>query len=152
MIDVFHHIKTPRSVLTEMERCLKPGGKIIMIEPANTWWGRFIFQNFHHEPFNPAAGWSIEGEGPMSDANGAQPWIVFKRDQEQFLKEYPKLRINRFRCHTPIRYLISGGVSMRQLAPTFMYPVIRGLEMLISPLNPLLGMFCTIELEKSPRS
>lgn len=150
MIDVFHHIKQPRLVLNEMERCLKPGGKILMIEPANTLWGRFIFQNFHHEQFNPKAGWCIEGDGPMSDANGAQPWIVFSRDRDQFLKEYSSLRINRFRCHTPFRYLLSGGVSMRQLLPDFAYPLLQAIEFVLSPLNPLIGMFCTIEVEKLP--
>ncbi|MCB9720809.1 MAG: class I SAM-dependent methyltransferase [Candidatus Omnitrophica bacterium] len=149
MIDVFHHIKQPRLVLNEMQRCLRPGGKILMIEPANTPWGRFIFQNFHHEQFNPDAGWCIEGDGPMSDANGAQPWIIFSRDRERFMQEYPAFSINSFRCHTPLRYLLSGGVSMRQLLPNFTYPLICLIEIILSPLNPYLGMFCTIELVKS---
>lgn len=36
MIDVLHHIKDSRQFFKEMQRCLKPGGKIVMIEPANT--------------------------------------------------------------------------------------------------------------------
>ena len=37
--------------LVELERCLKPGGKIVMIEPANTRFSRLIFRRFHHEMF-----------------------------------------------------------------------------------------------------
>lgn len=148
MIDVMHHIKNPRRVLSEMNRCLTKGGRIIMIEPANTLWGRFIFQNFHHEPFDPKAGWKIEGDGPMSDANGALPWIIFSRDRKQFETEYPSLKIITFKCHTPFRYLISGGVSMKQLLPTVTYPLIKAIEFILTPLNPWMGMFCRIELEK----
>ncbi|MBP9854110.1 MAG: methyltransferase domain-containing protein [Candidatus Omnitrophica bacterium] len=148
MIDVLHHIKNPRKLLNEMNRCLKVNGKIIMIEPANTWWGRFIYQNFHHEPFDPTAGWNIEGVGPMSNANGALPWIIFTRDRIQFQKEYPGFQINSIHYHSPLCYLISGGVSMKQLLPSVIYPLIQVFEILISPLNHWLGMFCKIELQK----
>ena len=84
MIDVFHHVPDSEKFLQELSRCLKPGGKIVMIEPANTLWGRFIYQNFHHEPFEPAAGWKLDGTGPLSCANGALPYIVFKRDRQRF--------------------------------------------------------------------
>jgi SAM-dependent methyltransferase len=149
MIDVLHHIKNPRRIFSEMYRCLKVNGKIVMIEPANTMWGRFIFQNFHHEPFDPSAGWNIEGSGPMTNANGALPWIIFSRDRVQFQTEYPYFRINSFQCHTPFRYLISGGVSMKQILPTFSYPLIKGVELLLSPLNSWIGMFCKIEIQKT---
>ena len=41
MIDVLHHIKDSRLFFKEMDRCLNIGGKIVMIEPANTIWSRF---------------------------------------------------------------------------------------------------------------
>jgi len=59
MIDTFHHIPDSEKFLSEAQRVLKKGGKIIMIEPANSWWGRFIYKNFHHEPFNPEGNWII---------------------------------------------------------------------------------------------
>ena len=148
MIDVFHHVKDPASVLSELNRCLKPGGKVIMIEPANTLWGWFIYKNFHHETFDPSADWAVSGEGPLSSANGAIPWIVFNRDRKRFETEFKSLRIKKICHHTPFRYLISGGVSMRQLMPSWMYPVINGIEFILSPINGLIGMFSTIELQK----
>ena len=58
MIDVLHHISDTRSFLREALRCLKPGGKVVMIEPANTLWARFIYTHFHHEGFEvKATGW-----------------------------------------------------------------------------------------------
>jgi len=58
MIDTFHHIPDSRKFLQEADRILVPGGKIVMIEPANSLWGRFIYQNFHHEPFQPNVSWN----------------------------------------------------------------------------------------------
>lgn len=148
MFNVFHHIKDPGHILKELNRCLCPGGKIVMIEPANTLWGRFIWQHFHHEVFDPSAGWRVAGTGPLSSANGALPWIIFCRDREQFEQQFPSLQINQMRYQMPLRYLISGGVSMRPLLPSISYNIVKGIEFLLSPLNPWIGMFFTIEIQK----
>ena len=148
MFDVLHHISDVRLFFKELNRCLKIGGKIIMIEPANTLWSSFIYKNFHHEPFNPSGGWGFQKDGRLSSANGAIPWIVFYRDKQRFEKEFPSMKILKLKMHTPFRYLISGGVSMRQLLPSFTYDIIKGLEIILSPLNKYSGMFLTVELEK----
>ncbi|MBE9178296.1 class I SAM-dependent methyltransferase [Oculatella sp. LEGE 06141] len=147
MIDVMHHVKDSRQFLNEMQRCLKVGGKIVMIEPANTIFSKFIYTHFHHEPFETRAGWGFEEGGPLSGANMAIPWIVFCRDRQIFFSEFPNLRLCSVRLHTPFRYLCSGGLSIRQLLPSWMYPLVQVVEKLLSPFNSYLGMFMTIELE-----
>ncbi len=149
MFDVLHHIAEPRGFFKEAIRCLKPAGKIVMIEPANTLWARFIYKNFHHELFDPQAQWGLQESGPVSHGNGAMPWIIFSRDRRTFEKEFPRLRIVRIRNHTPLRYLLSGGLTLRQLVPSFTYPLIKAIEYILSAINNLLGMFQTIELEKT---
>ncbi len=149
MVDVLHHITDPRRFFKEALRCLKIGGKIIMIEPANTCWSRFIYKNFHHELFDPQANWALAGkQNPLSQGNGALPWIIFTRDRQIFEKEFPSLRIVSIRNHTPLRYLLSGGLTLRQLVPSFTYPAVKVIEYVLSPMMDLLGMFQTIELEK----
>ena len=148
MFDVLHHITDPRAFFTEALRCLKIGGKVVMIEPANTLWSRFIYKNFHHELFDPDGKWTLEEAGPLSQGNGAIPWIIFCRDRVIFESEFPSLRIVRMRNHTPLRYLLSGGLTLRQLVPSFTYPLVKAVEYLLSPLNNWLGMFQTIELKK----
>lgn len=148
MIDVLHHITDSRAFFREALRCLKKSGKIIMIEPANTWWGSFIYMNFHHELFDIRAGWGLEDIGPLSHGNGAIPWIIFKRDREIFEKEFPAFKITEMHNHTPLRYLLSGGLTLRQLVPSFCYPLIKAIEYALLPANDLLGMFQTIELQK----
>jgi len=148
MIDVLHHIPTPRNFFREAVRCLRPGGNIVMIEPYNTPWGRYVWRNFHHEPFEPDAGWELPGSGPLSDANGAVPWIILSRDRDEFRKSYPQLKILRIKPIMPLTYLLSGGVSMRSLLPGFLYYPWRTLEKLLGPLNRALGMFALIHLQR----
>ncbi len=165
MFDVLHHIADPRAFFKEALRCLKISGKVVMIEPANTLWSRFIYKNFHHEAFDTQAPeWCRQGQtkwelgprkagtlqesGRLSGANGALAWIIFWRDRKIFESEFPSLRIVRMRNHTPLRYLLSGGLTLRQLVPSFSYPAVKAIEYTLPPINDLLGMFQTIELEK----
>lgn len=149
MLNVIHHIQDPRLFFKEVDRCLKSNGKLIAIEPANTLWGRIVYQNFHHdERFDPRGGWTLKTQKALSDANGAIPWIIFIRDRKKFEKQFPNLKIIKIYAHTPIQYLVSGGTSFRQLSPGWGYPIIKGLEVLLTPLNNIVGMFYTIEVEK----
>lgn len=149
MLDVLHHIKNPINLFNELNRCLRQGGKVIMIEPANTLWGSFIYKHFHHEDFDRYRDWGLsEKGGPLSLANGAIPWIIFVRDRKKFMREYPELKIKCINFHTPLRYLVSGGLSMKQLLPGFTYHLVKGIESILSPFNRFIGMFMTIELEK----
>ncbi len=148
MVDVFHHVPDSVLFLEEMCRCLKPGGQMVMIEPANTWWGKLIYQNFHHEPFDPSAGWTLPPGGPLSTANGALPWIVFKRDADLFRSKFPDLQVENISYLAPFRYLISGGLTLRQLLPGFMYQPVKWLEWLLNPLQAWLGLFMLISLKK----
>ncbi len=148
MFNVLHHIVNPRKFFSESLRCLKTNGKVVMIEPANTVWSRFIYKNFHHEQFDADAKWELEDVGPLSGGNDAMGWIIFNRDRKKFEEEFPHLKIVRMYNHTPLRYLLSGGFTLRQLAPSFSYPIFKALELALSPFNNLLGMFQTVELEK----
>ncbi|MBR9860491.1 class I SAM-dependent methyltransferase [bacterium] len=148
MVDVFHHVPDSEKFISEMNRCLKPGGLIVMSEPCTTWWSKIIFKNFHHEPFNEKGDWTIPGTGPMSDANGALPWIVLNRDQKRFKTTFPKLEIEKIKLHSPMSYMLSGGVSMKQLVPSWSYKPILAIEKLMTSIVPGFAMFQFIKIRK----
>lgn len=148
MFDVLHHLDDTQKCFAEINRCLKPGGRVVMIEPSNTHWGRFIYTRLHHEEHDPSTGWDAEKGSPLFSANSAIPWIIFYRDRNLFEAKFPLLKITKIEPHTPFRYLVSGGVSVRQLLPSFTYGPVKFIELLLSCFNKYLGMFLTIVIEK----
>jgi ubiquinone/menaquinone biosynthesis C-methylase UbiE len=123
MTDVFHHLPKPREFFGESIRCLHSGGVIMMIEPWVTPWSKFVYKRFHSEPFvQEAPDWEFSRSGPLSGANGANPWIIFARDRDKFSKEFKELQVMSIRPIMPLRYLLSGGVSLRTSMPGGTYP------------------------------
>ena len=145
MTDVFHHIPDASRFLHEATRCVRSGGKMVMIEPWPTPWSEWVYKNLHSEPFDPGANWEIPGHGPLSGANGALPWIVFQRDRALFKARHPEWQIKNIVPMMPLAYLLSGGVSLRSLMPRWMYRPIRRLERLSNEAS--WAMFALIELE-----
>ncbi len=149
MVNTFHHLPDVTAFLREAVRCLEPGGVVSMIEPWNTRWSRFVYTKLHHEPFNPASPtWVFESGGPLSGANGALPWIVLERDHERLRSEFPEIELTELHPIMPIRYLLSGGVSMRALLPNWSFPLVKTLERTCQPAMASLAMFAHITLAR----
>ena len=143
--DVLHHMPDARRFFAEARRSLRPGGKILMIEPWVSSWSKFVYTRLHHEPFRPEAkDWAFPSSGPLSGANGALPWVVFERDRREFEAKFPELAIERIRPFMPFRYLVSGGVGMRNLMPMFTHGPWLRLENTLEAFMPRLAMFAAI--------
>lgn len=148
MVNVLHHISRPKLFFDQAQQKLMKGGKIVMIETANSALSSFIYRTFHHEPFDVNAGWELNGYGPLSISNQAIPWIIFERDREVFLKLFPKLKIESIKYHTPLRYILSGGVSRRGLVPDWTFGIFSLAEKILSPVSGFCGLFVTIKVKK----
>jgi SAM-dependent methyltransferase len=148
MTNVLHHIPDPRSFLREAGRCIRPGGVTCMVEPWVTGWSRLAY-NLHSEPCLPRApDWSPPVGGPLSGANGAVAWIIFERDRWRFEGEFPEWEVAEVRPDMPFCYLLSGGMSLRSLAPAWSYGPWRRMERLLEPWMDRLAMFATILLRR----
>jgi len=149
MTNVLHHLPQPVRFFAEAARCVHPGGVVTMIEPWVTPWSRLIYNHLHHEPFEPDAGdWEISAGGPLSGANIALPWMLFRRDRESFERAAPEWRIRSVEPFMPFRYLVSGGISMRNLSPAASFPLWRGLERALHPFRDRLAMFVHVVVER----
>jgi len=149
MTDVLHHIPSVRAFFFFFEavRVTRPGGVISMIEPWASTWSKFIYTHLHHEPFDTQAiSWEFPSSGPLSGANAALPWVIFQRDRERFEREFPAWRVERVTPLMPFAYLISGGVSMRPLMPSWSFRPVHWFESILSPIMPCLAMFAHILL------
>lgn len=153
MTDVLHHLPQSRLFVKEAARCVRTGGRVIMIEPWVSAWSSLIYTRLHHEPFRPEADeWEFPPGGPLSAANMALPWIMFVRDRARFEREFPQWRVLSIRPFMPFRYLVSGGMSMRGLAPSWTFGLWRALESALGRWSDGLGMFAEIVLERADGS
>lgn len=150
MTDVLHHIPDVRRFLAEAGDAVRADGAIVMIEPWVSAWSRFVYANLHHEPFRPdAETWEFPAGGPLSSANGALPWILFERDRRTFEHEFRQWRIESIQPGMPLRYLLSGGLSLRSLMPSWTFSGWRGVERALQPWMNSLAMFATIVLRRT---
>ncbi len=150
MTDVFHHIPDVDKFLCESLRTLKSGGRIIMIEPWVSRWSRWVMDRFHSELMDVTMQtWQFPSHGPLSSSNQALPWIVFERDRALFEQKFHDLKLLELQPFMPFRYLLSGGVSMRSLAPAGCNAFLKGIEHCFE--QKRWAMFALIVLEKSPK-
>jgi SAM-dependent methyltransferase len=146
---VLHHIPDLEAFFCEAQRALVPGGVITMIEVAHTPFARFFFRNFHHEPYNDAArDWKFGQEDSMMDSNQALSWIVFVRDRRRFESRFPGLVIEELSFTPWFTYLLSGGVTMRDVVPQFLVGPLLGVEWLLKPLRPVFALHWHIRIRK----
>ena len=149
MTEVLHHIPDPERFLREAGRCVRPAGRVVMIEPWVSAWARFVWGRLHHEPFAPgAASWRIPASGPLSGANSALPWILFARDRVRFEERLSEWTLTSIQVGLPFRYLLSGGVSLRALSPGWSFGAWRWLEQCLEPAMGKLGLFARIVLTR----
>jgi hypothetical protein len=76
------------------------------------------------------------------------PWIIFERDRHRFEQKFSALRIQRVQPLMPFRYLFSGGVSMRQLLPSFLDPVCASIERGLQPWMKRWAMFVFVAVSR----
>ncbi len=149
MLNVFHHIPDAKSFLSECQRCLVPGGRVLIVDQYPGLIGRWIFRYMHHEPFLPdAEDWSFPSTGPLSGANGALAWIVFLRDREAYTREFPHLSIESVVPRSPLQYWLSGGLKSWTLIPSALTGLAGFADKALLKCSPRFGSFMDVELTK----
>lgn len=149
MTHTFHHIPDVARFLSEADRVLKPGGYVAMVEVAHTPLARFFFDKFHPEPYDDQpSNWDFTQNDSMMDSNQALSWMVFVRDQNEYRRRFPRLAVEDKQWLPWLTYLLAGGVTMRNLIPSWLVPLLIGLEWLATPLRPLGALHWLLILRK----
>ena len=147
LLDVLHHVENPALFFTEAARVLKPGGRVVMLEPAITPLSAVFYRYFHPEPVNmqqdPFADVPASPARDPYDANQAIPTLLFRRHRAAFSQHYPSFRLTRVRNLSLFAFPLSGGFRRWSLMPAFL---VRPLLML--EVGPAMALRLLVMLER----
>jgi SAM-dependent methyltransferase len=152
LIDVLHHLPEPGRFFAEAERALRPGGRVVLLDPHCSLISTPLYKVFHFErtdlrvdPFAPEA---QSGTDPF-DSNQALTTLIFWRHLAKFRLRHPGLEVVARERFGLVAYPLSGGFSGRQLVPYRLLGALRVAERLLQPLAPLAAFRCLVSLERS---
>ena len=135
---------------------LRPGGRVLMVEPAITYGSTLFYRLFHHEPVRTSAEALAEGApNPRRDpydSNQAIPTILVTRERARFHAHFPDLRIVRVVWFGLAAYPLSGGFKPWSLLTVGMARRLLRVERAIEPLiGPLAAIRVMIVIEKKAK-
>ena len=153
LFDVFHHLRYPGTVLRELRRVLKVGGRVVLFEPDMSLLGRFVYGKFHHEPlalsdpitWDAPADFQPENHGYYA-AQGNACRIFVRGERPGPLDGWTISRVER---HPDLSYVASGGFAGPQLYPRMLLPLARAMDFLASPLPGIFSTRLLVVLEKN---
>lgn len=151
LFDVIHHLASPSRFLDEAARTLRPGGRVVLVEPYTSPLATLVYRRFHIERTDLDADPFAESPDLAADAmegNQAVPMLLFFRHAEETARRWPELRVVRRRRFSFLLYPLSGGYHRPPLAPARLYRPLRALEALLAPLAPLAAFRCLVVLER----
>jgi SAM-dependent methyltransferase len=147
-VNVFHHLPDVAAFLRGVSRVLRPGGRLVLVEPWFTRVGQ-LFHRIHHEPYvNDPDFWGIVGQGRMTAANTRLPTSVFRDSVVRFSREFPALRVRKIEPFHKWLYLLSGGLQLNTRLPGFIARRLVAWDRRIPTGNRLLGIFALIVVER----
>jgi len=113
-VDVLHHFARPGDAMKECARILRPGGRVILVEPWAGWMGRHFFKYIHHEDCaNVEDPWSnaFPGTKKPMEGNAAIPAIVFHERVHELPKYVPDLHFLKKWHFGSLSFLLTGGMQ-----------------------------------------
>jgi SAM-dependent methyltransferase len=157
MVDVLHHLEFPVVFFREAVRVLRPGGRVLMVEPAITWGSNLFYRLFHHEPVRTSA--DVLGDGNPAprrdpyDSNQAIPTLLATRDRDRFHRLFPALRIGSVQWFSLAAYPLSGGFQPWSLIGEGAARRVLRIERALEPiLGRLAGFRMLLLIEKATGS
>jgi SAM-dependent methyltransferase len=152
LLDVFHHLPRPAAFLAEAARVLRPGGRVVMIEPWMGLAGRLFYRWVHHETsdlrVDPVAPWGSGRKDPM-DGNAALPYLFFGAQGALETLALP-LRVVRREPFAALPWVLSGGFQSIDLLPEGLLPGAQHLERILSLAPRVTALRCLVVVERTP--
>ncbi len=150
LINVLHHLQDPVAFFEEAERVLKPGGRVLISDPYISLLSYPIWHYLHPENCDPInIGFNKTGDiNPLIDANSATATNMFCAKSFSMSGRCGQLNLVAVQLHSKFLYWIAGGYNFPQFIPTFLYPLVKLVEKVLSPFDKWLASFMYVIIEK----
>jgi SAM-dependent methyltransferase len=154
MVDVLHHLEFLSAFFREAGRVLRPGGRLVMVEPAITWGSTLFYRLLHQEPVRRSVDIFVDGrrdpERDPYDANQAIPTLLVTRDRARFGALFPNLKILNVSWFSLWAYPLSGGFKTWSLvSESVARRLLRVERVLEGALGPLLAFRIIVVIERT---
>jgi len=156
MLDVLHHLIDPLPFFQEARRCLKPGGRLVLIEPGMTPLSYPFYRHLHREPadmkVDPFVPRVVELDPDPFDSNQAIPTLLFMRmaHRARLLSAVAGLQLRFTNWLSLFAYPLSGGFQRWSLLPGFAAnPLLRLEDQLLPVLGPFLAFRLMVVMERA---
>jgi hypothetical protein len=156
VFDVLHHLQRPLDFLRRAVASIKPGGRLVVCEPALSPWSRFVYGVFHHEPVDDK--WDLfgfDGQPQQDDpshefANTAIPELLFWKNRATTVRLLEPIRLVYAQKFGFLLYPLTGGFGYRSYLPSAGFATLLRLEdQIMRPFASwLTGMRMIVVLEK----
>ena len=133
-IDVLHHLCRPIDFFRSANAALREKGRIILVEPAGTVFGKLFYRLFHPEPVSPreiTPPFVFEpapASGEFANMGMAISMFVKYRSEVDLLLEGLGLKLTEIVFRDVLAYPFTGGYSSLQMLPASWIKFLLGFE------------------------
>lgn len=153
LVDVLHHLRFPGDALREFQRALRPGGRLILLEPCVSALGLVVYGLFHPEPLGlwRTIAWHRRGDldPEPDDGYAAQGNATRIFTGSRYRHRLTGWRVVQSTRPAAISYVASGGYRGPQLYPLPWLPWLRLLDRIGEWWAPLFATRMLVVLEKN---
>ena len=152
LLDVFHHLQKPDLFMGKVSQAIRPGGRIIMLEPWISPFSFLVYKFFHQEQCNFMANRKKPLQSNKTNKNtyfqgdSAVPFLYFNKRNKEVEKGLRIILIERKIC---LAYLLTFGFKRINVLPVRLKKNVDFIERMLEPLVSILAIRALIVLEKS---
>jgi SAM-dependent methyltransferase len=151
LFDVLHHLAAPAVFFGEVERVLRPKGRLVIMEPYVSMLSFPIYLFLHAEGMDwradPFEGKPNSRKEPFK-GNQAIPKLVFEKHRKRFSECFPHLKMVLEEKMDSFLYPLSGGFHHPSLCPMFAWNAVERLEGKLGRVNKYIAFRIFVVLEK----